>query len=381
MSSIRPNLPPIEEINLPPADHVPRGVMKDTGKTTFVVEENPKTVRDAIDSDRDAISRNSLQDNPGLIHATTVKSPSNLPMRGSPDVALAPIPAIKVSGKPNLSETEMLDNIVYEILTESESHLMEEAVKIVDKLTEEQARVVEDEVFAKLYRKYDELAVKAINRTLPNLSTAWNEGYDCLEVRKRLLGRGLNTKRGKVYKKNVELMCLKDQRKVDAELFWNAHAVQLYTFAESFRSRFPMARADLKAEIQKNRDTYAKSIETYPGALTGALEFKYVSSTDILNDDSYEEKAEKCYTQLLMNNEQLVENSVRRFKNAQLASITSKVHSAISRTLDDAVHEITGNRLECYSKEELIEMKIKLREILNDYRQDLLAVEINDIAI
>ena len=359
----KPPRPPVEEVYLPPSDHIP-GVMKDTATVTrAAVNRDASDIRTSYSMTSNQMSR----DNPISSPMSTSDSPV--------------IPAIKVTGKTALTETEILDNIVYEILMETDSHLLAKANSLPEiLLSEQECKEVEEEVYAILYKKYDELSEKSIRRTLPNLATNWIEGYDCLEVRKRLLGRGLNTKRGKIYIRHCEIMAARAQRKVEAEKFWRAHAHQLYTFTESFRPRLPMPRSHLAEIIDRNRAAYENSIVNYPGGPDGAFEFSSELPPDVLTESTYADKAEKFYEQLTADNNRLVEFNARRWKQIQQEIVLNKVRAGVTRAIDESMNELlSGARLDCYSEEEMLEWRQKVRDTLKSYRTTILSQLLEDL--
>jgi hypothetical protein len=111
-------------------------------------------------------------------------------------------PSMSIFGKiagavTNTIEISTLDDIVGNLLRICDKRLEEISNDPqIGEITTEEAKAYEDRIFLQVLGDYDSKAIRAIGGG-KSIATTWNEGGGGnLEVRKRILNRGLEAKRG-----------------------------------------------------------------------------------------------------------------------------------------------------------------------------------------
>jgi len=106
----------------------------------------------------------------------------------------------------NAIELSTLDDVVKSLLDECDSSINAVVASNISPglsprvLSVKDAELVEDEIFSRIHDAYNKRAQEKTGRTLTSLSDgSWlDDGKDNLEVRKRILNRGLVSRRGKI---------------------------------------------------------------------------------------------------------------------------------------------------------------------------------------
>jgi hypothetical protein len=161
----------------------------------------------------------------------------------------------------NAVELATLDNIVDDLVESCDADLMTLAKSFEkDGVTAEAAEALESDLWIRYFQSYDKRAQKAVGRNLPTLPVDWSEGKDNLQVRKRILGRNLDKRKG--------FICSTVQAWRSGKVAMHAAAladarIKLVLFQDCKRREFPIEKTRMEADIAEFRQmllVYAGSI-------------------------------------------------------------------------------------------------------------------------
>lgn len=232
------------------------------------------------------------------------------------------------------SEKSDLDAINSKLLSECDSE-MKTFIRDKESITLVEAETFERDLFERLNSEYDKKASKAVGRPVP---ATWNAGgQDNLEIRKRILNRSLDAKKGHIFSSINK--GLDDMKAHFGVVLRNAE--QLMTaFSVSTHELMPLKAIDLHDMIEKNVAEIKESMNAaFPGGYPKLVEYASLTPADIETFAVFNQRQPTMAKELVNANAQAISEACVNYRKEFRLKMLEKMQMQIHAIAFEAVVE------------------------------------------